>query len=141
MNKKLRFSMLSVLMMLCGSMFADDVTIVAETSLTGLADNTAITVEGFTFKALKNSGGSTPTYNAGGKDARLYAKNTLTIQGGTMTKIVFNISAQGKKRLAPITASTGTIATQAAGDETVTWTGNASEVTFTVGEKANYGSD
>jgi len=141
MNKKLRFSMLSVLMMLCGSMFADDVTIVAETSLTGLADNTAITVEGFTFKALKNSGGSTPTYNSGGKDARLYAKNTLTIQGGTMTKIVFNISAQGKKRLAPITASTGTIATQAAGDETVTWTGNASEVTFTVGEKANYGSD
>ena len=57
MNKKLRFSMLSVLMMLCGSMFADDVTIVAETSLTELADNTAITVEGFTFKALKNSGG------------------------------------------------------------------------------------
>ena len=141
MNKKLRFSLLSMLMMLCGSVFADDVTIVAETSLSGMADNTPITASGFTFTALKNSGGSAPTFNATGKDVRLYDKNTLQIEGGTMTKIVFNISSQGKKRLAPITASTGTIATQAAGDETVTWTGNASDVTFTVGEKANYGSD
>ena len=58
-----------------------------------------------------------------------------------MTKIVFNISAQGKKRLAPITASTGTIATQASGDTKVTWTGSATSVTFTVGAKADYGTE
>ena len=58
-----------------------------------------------------------------------------------MTTIVFNLSAQGLKRLAPITASVGTIATQAKGDETVTWSGDAASVTFTVGNQADYGSD
>ena len=58
-----------------------------------------------------------------------------------MTKIVFNLSTQGLKRLAPITADVGTVATQALGDKTVTWTGSATSVTFTVGEKADYGSD
>ena len=58
-----------------------------------------------------------------------------------MTKIVFNLSSQGQKRLTDITASVGTVATQAVGDKTVTWTGSAKEVTFTVGEKAVYGSD
>ena len=58
-----------------------------------------------------------------------------------MTSIVFNISTQGKKRLAPITANTGTVATQKSGDSTVSWSGSAKSVTFTVGEKAVYGSD
>lgn len=142
MIKTLRFSLLSMLMMLCGSVFAaDDVTISAE-KLSGLPEG-PVTVSGYTFTAEKNNGSTAPAYNTNGKDVRLYAKNTLTIKAasGNMTKIVFNISAQGKKRLAPITASTGTIAAQASGDETVTWTGNANEVTFTVGEKAVYGSD
>lgn len=97
----------------------------------------------FTFTAVKNDGSTNPAFNANGGDVRLYAKNTFTItnSAGNMTKIVFTISAQGKRRLTEVTASTGTIATQAAGDETVTWTGNAAEVTFTVGEKAVYGSD
>ena len=58
-----------------------------------------------------------------------------------MTKIVFNISAQGLKRLAPITANEGTIAAQASGDTQVIWTGSATSVTFTVGLKADYGSE
>ena len=95
----------------------------------------------FTFAADQNGGSSAPTYNQAG-DARLYASNTLTISGSnTMTQIVFNISAQGLKRLAPITANVGTIATQASGDNTVTWTGEATSVTFTVGAKADYGTD
>ena len=98
------------------------------------------TNSGFTFTA--GGSGTSSAYNTTGKDARYYAKNTLTIScANEMTKIVFNISTQGKKRLAPITASEGTIATQASGDETVTWTGSAKSVTFTVGDKANYGSD
>lgn len=94
----------------------------------------------FTFTA--GGSGTSAAYNANGKDARYYASNTLTIAAESeMTKIVFNISAQGKKRLAPITASTGTIATQKSGDTQVTWTGSATSVTFTVGAKADYGTE
>ena len=83
-----------------------------------------------------------PTYNASYKDARYYAGNTLTISSDKdMTEIVFNLSSKGLNRLAPITASVGTIATQASGDTKVTWTGNAQLVTFTVGDKADYGTD
>ena len=97
----------------------------------------------FTFTGDKGDNtSSTPVYNSSNKDARYYAGNTLTISSPTeMTQIVFLLSAQGKKRLAPITASTGTIATQASGDETVIWTGNAQSVTLTVGAQADYGSE
>ncbi len=96
----------------------------------------------FTFAADKGSGASDPAYNGTGKDARYYAGNTLTISSNKdMTEIVFNLSSKGLNRLAPITASVGTIAAQASGDTKVTWTGNAQSVTFTVGEKADYGTD
>ena len=96
----------------------------------------------FMFAANKNTGTSDPAYNAGGKDGRLYAKNSLTISSEqAMTQIVFNISTQGRKRLAPITASEGTIAAQVQGDTIVSWTGSATSVTFTVGDKADYGSE
>ncbi len=109
----------------------------------GALTNGVLTDSPFTLTFAKNSGSTEPTYNSNGGDVRLYAKGTVTVAsaGGNMTKIVFNLSAQGKKRLAPITASVGTIATQSSGDETVTWTGDAASVTFTVGDKADYGSD
>ena len=112
--------------------------------------NTTLTMEDYatpdgTFGAFTFTAGGSGTsaaYNATGKDARYYTGNTLTISAETeMTKIVFNLSAQGLKRLAPITASTGTIATQASGDTKVTWTGSATSVTFTVGAKADYGTE
>ena len=108
----------------------------------GALTNGVLTDSPFTLTFAKNNGSTEPTYNSNG-DVRLYAKGTVTVAsaGGNMTKIVFNLSAQGKKRLAPITASVGTIATQSSGDETVTWTGDAASVTFTVGDKADYGSD
>lgn len=94
----------------------------------------------FTFVAKKDSGATNPAYNSTNKDARLYAKGSLTIScSQSMTRIVFNLSSQGKNKLAPITASSGSIATQNAGDETVTWTGSATSVTFVVGAKATYG--
>lgn len=112
------------------------------TSVDGKSADYTISGSGFTFNIKKNKGATNPTYNATGKDLRTYAKATIEVVSTTeMTDIVFNISTQGKKRLAPITASVGTIATQAAGDATVTWTGSATSVTFTVGEKADYGSD
>ncbi len=98
---------------------------------------------GFTLTFAKNSGSTEPTYNTNGNDLRLYAKGTVVVNGGskTITNIVFNLSTQGKKRLAPITANVGTVATQTTGDDTVSWSGSSSSVTFTVGDKANYGSD
>jgi len=94
------------------------------------------------FEFAAGGSGTKAAYNPTGKDARYYAGNTLTIGcENEMSKIVFNISAQGLKRLAPITADAGEIAAQALGDKTVTWTGSAKSVTFTVGAKADYGSE
>ena len=147
MKKTLRLALICLLSMVCGTMFADDITIQAS-QLEGYEGNDGVTVHGITFKAVKNTGSNAPfVYTS--KDtppvieARMYAKNSLTVKvsSGTITKLVFNLSAQGLKRLAPITASTGSISEQKSGDETVTWTGDAAEVTLTVGDKAKYGSD
>ena len=92
----------------------------------------------------KKNGTSNPFVHGADNDARAYAKATVTVKntkGVNMTELVFNISTQGKKRLAPITADSGTVAAQQVEDETVTWTGEATEVVFTVGDKAVYGSD
>ena len=115
-----------------------------EKTFTASADLLDGTVDGFTFLAEKNNGGNAPIYHEGYGEIRIYAKGSFTITNNyntNITGVVFNLSAQGKKRLAPITANAGTIATQAVGDETVTWSGAANSVKFTVGDKANYGSD
>ena len=139
-NKHIMKKIFSLLLLAMAfvSAWAADVTINA-----GPLTNGVFTQAPYTLTFAKNNGSTAPTYNANGGDFRLYAKGTLTISttGGNMTTIVFNISAQGMRRLAPITASVGTIAPQASGDETVTWTGDANEVTFTVGDNADYGSD
>ena len=105
--------------------------------------STSFTAGVYSFTAAKAEAATAPAYNANGSDLRIYAKGTLTVSNSkeNMTKIVFNLSTQGLRRLAPITASTGTIATQAENDTKVTWTGDASSVVFTVGDKANFGSE
>ena len=140
MKKTLRFSILSMLLMLCGHVAAEEITISAADMQAAAEGPT--TVNGITFLAEKNNGSTAPTFNANNGDFRIYAKGTLTVSAEqNITKMVFNISTQGKKRLAPITASVGAIAEQALGDETVTWSGEATNVVLTVGDKANYGSD
>ena len=141
MRKK---TLLNWMLLLCAlivgssSAWAETKTITAGTLTDGV-----LTDSPFTLTFAKNTGSTAPTYNTNGGDLRLYAKGTVEVSssGGNMTQIVFNLSTQGKKRLAPITASVGSISTQAAGDETVTWTGDAESVVFTVGDQANYGSD
>ena len=134
----LRVCMIVAIMTTALAASADVKTINADALTNGV-----LTDSPFTLTFAKNNGSTEPTYNSNGGDVRLYAKGTVAVAstGGNMTQIVFNISTQGKKRLAPITASVGTITTQASGDETVTWTGDAASVTFTVGDKADYGSD
>ena len=94
------------------------------------------------FYTSKGNGFQDPYYNAN-EDLRIYANGTITITSMYtygMRSIVFNISSQGRTRLASITASSGTISKQTSGATTVTWTGNARQVTLTVGDKADYGS-
>ena len=127
------------------AVFADKETVDGGIDTTIVVDSYK-TVSGewgsFSVEAAKNNGSTEPTYNETNKDARIYAKGTFTISNADeMKTIVFYLSAQGKKRLAPITANTGTIAAQQSGDATVTWTGKATSVTFTVGDNADYGSD
>lgn len=107
--------------------------------------NITFSLGDYSFELKKNNGGSAPTVNTTAHDMRIYAQGTITISSVTKVfdGVVFNLSSQGLKRLAPITADCGTVATQTSGDETVTWTSATpvSSVTFTVGDNANYGSD
>ena len=121
---------------------AGETLTITPSAVSGSADPYTFTIDatGYSLTAKKNSGSTAPTYTS--NEVRVYAKGTVTLTAPkAMGTIVFNISTNGKKRLAPITASVGTIATQASGDATVTWTGDATEVTFTVGDIAEFGSE
>ena len=133
--------------MMAGNVFAEEATFTCKTDLgtATVAVTTWSPSDDFKFEFFANKG-TAPAYNKAG-DVRLYAKNTATLtanNGITVTKVVFNISTQGKKRLGEVTADLGAIAAQAAGDATVTWTGSASTVVFTVDPNAKnalYGTD
>jgi len=119
---------------------------ITPSAFTGNKDPYTMTHDQAAYTITANSNGNTNKPNVvtstSGKDARVYADGTVVVEcESPIYELVFFISEQGQKRLAPITASVGTIATQASGDKTVTWTGEAKSVTFTVGAKANYGSD
>lgn len=126
-----------------------EVSDLGNTKIENLAEWTPKNQTMFSFAFAKNNGQTAPLYLVDSKtseplDIRVYAKGsvTLTAAGGvTVQKVVYTISAQGLKRLAPITANVGEIAAQKAGDATVTWTGAANEIVFTVGDKAKYGSE
>ncbi len=114
-----------------------------------IADYAAVsftTLDGaYTVLAEKAGASNDPAYNANSEDLRVYAKGQLTLtkntKDGPMTKIVFCISDKGLARQAEIAVSTGEITSYDMTNALVTWEGEASEVVFTVGEKATYGSD
>ncbi len=101
------------------------------------------TVSGISVDIEKGAGATAPTLHAGTSAIRTYAKNTMAFSGAKMAKIVFTVNTGSMKyRYTDIVPSTGTITpAQATGDTTVTWVGDASEVTFTVGDKGVYGSE
>ncbi len=109
-------------------------------------DDTAISVADGLFTFTTTAGTNTKSaYNKAG-DLRLYAGATFTLANvnasTTITKVVFNVSSNGLKRLAAISADKGSIALQASGDSKVTWTGETNNsVTFTVGNNADYGTE
>ena len=106
------------------------------------AGDKGYTVDGYTITVAKNDGKTNPAYNAGDAGIRLYAKNTITItSASSMKKMVFTLSKSASYRYTDFTPSAGYVATQAAGDKEINWTGDAASVTFTVGDKATMGSD
>lgn len=105
------------------------------------ADALDVTVDGINAKAVNNGGSTNPQYHAATAALRLYAKNDLTISGKEIEKIVFTLAKDAKYRYTTFTPSVGTMAIQAKGDTQMTWTGDASSITFTVGEKATLGED
>lgn len=97
---------------------------------------TPVSENGYTFTVDKSTGATVPGYYEynGEGTIRLYANNTLNIKGGAIAKIVFSINtATGSKRYAILNPSTGSVGEQASGDTSITWTGNATDITFTVG--------
>jgi hypothetical protein len=108
-------------------------------------DESTFVEQGISFTFKKNNGQTKPQYVADKTDpttgdARLYAKGTLEITTNVNIKSVsFAISTQGLTRFATITPSVGAIAEQ--GANPLVWNGEATTVTFTVGEKADYGTD
>ena len=139
-------SLLSFLMLFVALVtFAGDINIdFYETKWTTSPDASSISynASGFDFLGKKNTGASNPAFNEPSNDVRIYAKGTFSISSDSynMTSVSFVISTQGKKRLATITASTGTVAMNKA-DASVVWTGDAKNVVFTVGDKADYGTE
>uniref|UniRef100_UPI004029CDD2 hypothetical protein n=1 Tax=Segatella hominis TaxID=2518605 RepID=UPI004029CDD2 len=96
----------------------------------------------FNFTTKKNNVQTAPTQNASTKDLRHYAKNTITISGAKMTKMVFTMSNAGKKQWATVTASEGTMTVDKT-NGTTTWenTNGSSSVTLTVGDNNDFGSN
>lgn len=95
----------------------------------------------FTVTLAKAEGTTAPAVNASKNDARVYAKGTVNVvtKGENMTQVVFAVSQKGTEQLAKITANVGEVVVNADA-QTVTWTGAAKDVTFTVGEKADLGT-
>lgn len=149
MNKILRLSFIAVLALIANFSYAGVSTIdftklaVKTVSDENNKENNGYTFTSgdFTFTAKKNNGSTQPTQNDNSKDLRHYAKNSVTISGAKMTKMVFTISKAGKKQWAIVTASEGTM-TVDVNSGTATWenTNGSSSVTLTVGDKNEYGT-
>lgn len=98
--------------------------------------------DGYTVTLAKSEGGTAPFFHEKTQAIRLYANGTLTVSGAKIAKIVFTLASDAKYRYTTFTPSVGTLnPAQAAEDTQITWEGDATEVTFTVGEKATLGSD
>lgn len=104
MNKILRISMIAVLALIANVSFAGVSTIdftklsVKTVSDVNNKENNGYTFTSgdFTFTAKKNNGQTAPTQNTKSKELRHYAKNSITISGAKMTKMVFTMSEAGK---------------------------------------------
>ncbi len=104
--------------------------------------------QGYTFVIDGSASQTKPIYKVNGstqeEDIRMYANGKITVTapaGQTMNGIAFTLSGKGLEQTATITASAGSVVAQKKGDTVITWTGQAQEVTFTVGASNDFGSN
>ena len=135
------------------SFFACCLALVAQTKITWSAANDwagvaekaqsiSLTSGNYTISASKETGSDSPTVNATSLDFRSYAKNMVLVSNSqeNIKKLVFHISAQGKKRWTELSPSEGAV-THDVDNGVIIWEGDAQNVMFGVGEKVVYGTD
>lgn len=109
------------------------------------ADTISLTQGNWIIQASKEAGSSKPTVNKDSFDFRSYAKNAVMVGNSAenIGKIVFHISAQGKKRWTDVKPSHGAITNDTV-NSMIIWEANGDDVQnviFFVGEKATLGTD
>ena len=140
--KKLLLSFLSFFACCLALMAQTEITWSAASDWETLENGVSYTSGDYTILADKGENTSSKPMVAAANDFRTYAKNTFTVTSSkaNITKIVFYISSNGKKRWADVTPDTGTTTVDKA-TYTTTWEGDAKEITFTVGDAATYGTE
>ena len=149
----MRKSLLSLLVLFVYSLVAfaqqgTEITWSGQSDWSGVADNAkqiSLAQGNWRIQASKEGGTTNPTVNADSKDLRAYAKNLVMVgnDAENIGKLVFHISAQGKKRWTTITPSQGVI-TEDFENGTITWDANGENVQYlmlSVGEKVTLGTD
>lgn len=132
MKKTLRFSLLSLLMMICGMTFAQT-TVTFEAATDKSASSTAtpnvtITKDGVTIQAGNGIFGN-------GKEYRIYKGQLLTITSteGNIQKIEFTCTANDNAQYGPGNFTNPTAGTYTFSGKIGTWTGDAASLTMTAG--------
>lgn len=143
--KKLLLSFLSFFACCLALMAQTEITWSAASDWDGVeakAQSISYTSGDYTISASKETGSSSPTVNATATDFRSYAKNQVMVSNSqeNIKKLVFHISAAGKKRWAELSASEGAV-THDVANGVIIWEGDTQFVMFGVGEKAVYGTD
>ena len=140
--KKLLLSFLSFFACCLALMAQTEITWSAASDWETLENGVSYTSGDYTILADKGENTSSKPMVAAANDFRTYAKNTFTVTSSkaNITKIVFYISSNGKKRWADVTPDTGTTTVDKA-TYTTTWEGDAKKITFTVGDAATYGTE
>ena len=149
----MRKSLLSLLVLFVYSLVAfaqkgTEITWEGQSDWSGVAETAqqiSITQGDWSIQASKETGSTSPTVNDKSLDLRAYAKNVVMISNDAenIGKLVFHISAQGKKRWTTITPSQGVI-TEDFENSTITWDANGQDVQYlalSVGEKVTLGTD
>ena len=149
----MRKSLLSLLVLFVYSLVAfaqggTEITWSGQSDWSGVADNAkqiSLAQGNWRIQASKEGGTTNPTVNADSKDLRAYAKNLVMVgnDAENIGKLVFHISAQGKKRWTTITPTQGVI-TEDFENGTITWDANGENVQYlmlSVGEKVTLGTD
>lgn len=128
MIKALRYSLMSLLVLICGSVFAQK-TVTFDATVDSYGDNVntdniVLTKDGVTLAVTQGNFGN-------GSQFRIFKGQTITVSStdGTVTSIVFTCTASGTAKYGPGCFSN--LEGYSYEDKTGTWTGSASEVTFT----------